>query len=198
MSDTDCARSAHETDERNSTIDGAQLLVDVAAFLGRFVAYPTEHARMAHTLWITHTHLMDVCESTPRIAVLSAEPGSGKTRSLEISELLVPNPIERCNVSAAYLFRRIGVKDEGLPTILFDEVDAIFSGKSEKSDEIRRMINAGHRRGAKVGRCVMRGKMAIAEDYPVFCGSSTGGHWLATGHPHVSQHRHPHAQTGTP
>ena len=39
--------------------DGAKLLNNVHAFLGRFVAYPTEHAHVAHTLWIAHTHLMD-------------------------------------------------------------------------------------------------------------------------------------------
>ena len=72
--------------------DGAKLLDDVHAFLGRFVAYPSEHAHVAHTLWIAHAHLMDVWDSTPRIAFLSPEPGSGKTRALEVTELLVPNP----------------------------------------------------------------------------------------------------------
>ena len=57
---------------------GAALLNDVRAFLGRFVAYPSEDARIAHTLWIAHTHLMDCWETTPRIAFLSPEPGSGK------------------------------------------------------------------------------------------------------------------------
>jgi hypothetical protein len=35
--------------------DGAKLLNDVHAFLGRFVAYPSGHAQVAHTLWIAHT-----------------------------------------------------------------------------------------------------------------------------------------------
>lgn len=52
---------------------GMMLLVgspldEVHAFLGRFVAYPSEHAHVAHTLWIAHTHLMEAWESTPRIA----------------------------------------------------------------------------------------------------------------------------------
>src|SRR5262249_54414429 len=34
------------------TPDGAELLFDVAAFLGRFIAYPSEQAQYAHTLWI--------------------------------------------------------------------------------------------------------------------------------------------------
>ena len=65
-------------------LNGAKLLDQVHAFLGRFVAYPSEEAHVAHTLWIAHAHLMDAWESTPRIAFLSPEPGSGKTRALEI------------------------------------------------------------------------------------------------------------------
>ena len=64
-------------------------LDEVEAFLMRFVAYPSEAARVAHVLWIGHAHLMECWESTPRIAFLSPEPGSGKSRALEASELLV-------------------------------------------------------------------------------------------------------------
>ena len=66
----------------SSEADSAALLNDVHAFLGRFVAYPSEHTHIAHVLWIVHTHLMDAWASTPRIAFLSPEPGSGKTRAL--------------------------------------------------------------------------------------------------------------------
>jgi hypothetical protein len=89
------------------SIDGAELLDQVYEFLGRFVAYPSKEARAAHTLWIAHTHLMDQWETTPRLAFLSAEPASGKTRALEITELLVPSPILAVNVSPAYLVRKI-------------------------------------------------------------------------------------------
>ena len=69
--------------------DGVALLDQVHAFLGRFVAYPSEETHIAHALWVVHTHLMDCWETTPRIAFLSPEPESGKTRALEISALLV-------------------------------------------------------------------------------------------------------------
>jgi len=54
------------------------VLDDVHRFLGRFVAYPSEHAAVAHSLWVAHNHFMDAWDSTPRIASLSPEPGSGK------------------------------------------------------------------------------------------------------------------------
>ena len=53
---------------------GAELLDEIEHYIDRFVAYPSEHAHVAHVLWIGHCHLMDCWESTPRIALLSAEP----------------------------------------------------------------------------------------------------------------------------
>jgi hypothetical protein len=78
------------------TATGA-LLDDVAAFLARFVAFPSDAALTAVTLWVAHAHAIDAFESTPRIAYLSPEPASGKTRALEVSELLVPNPMHAVN-----------------------------------------------------------------------------------------------------
>jgi hypothetical protein len=108
---------------------GAALLDEVRSFLCRFVSYPSEQAAAAHTLWIAHTHLMGAWESTARLSFLSPEPGSGKTRALEVTEPLVPRPVHATNVSPAYLYRKCG-SDEGPPTILFDEIDAIFGPKA--------------------------------------------------------------------
>src|SRR4051794_35461197 len=146
----------------------AELLDDVHALLGRFVAYPSEAAHVAHTLWIVHAHLMEAWESTPRIAFLSPEPGSGKTRALEISELLVPRPVEAVNVRPAYLFRKVA-DEAGRPTILFDEIDTVFGPKAKDNEEIRGLLNAGHRRGAVAGRCSTRGKIVVTEEIPAYC-----------------------------
>src|SRR4029450_11052659 len=121
--------------------------------LGRFVAYPSEHAQVAHALWVVHTHMMSRWDSTPRLAFLSAEPASGKTRALEVTELLVPNPVCTVNVSPAYLFMKVGT--EYGATILFDEIDTIFGAKAKDHEDIRGLLNAGHRRGATTGRCVV-------------------------------------------
>src|SRR6516162_9064440 len=95
----------------------SDILDSIYTFAGRFIAYPSEHDHAAHSLWCAHTHLMDSWESTPRLAFLSAEPKSGKTRALEITELLVPFPVETVNVSPAYIFHKV---KEGA-TILHDE-----------------------------------------------------------------------------
>jgi hypothetical protein len=153
---------------------GADILDRVHAFLGRFVAYPSEHARNAHTLWLAHVHIMDAWDSTPRIAFLSPEPGSGKSRCLEVSELLVPRPVEAVNVTPAYLFRKVA-DEAGRPTILFDEIDTVFGPKAKDNEEIRGLLNAGHRRGAVAGRCVVRGKIVETEEIPAYCAVALAG-----------------------
>lgn len=153
---------------------GLHILDEVHAYLGRFVAYPSEHTHVAHTLWVAHTHLMNSWESTPRLAFLSPEPGSGKTRALEISETLVPRPVEAINATPAYLFRKISDPD-GRPTILFDEIDTLFGPRAREHEEIRGVINAGHRRGAMAGRCVVKGKEIMTEELPAFCAVAVAG-----------------------
>src|SRR5262245_32914983 len=157
----------------------ADILDDVHAFLGRFVIYPSKEAHDAHVLWIAHTHVMDAWESTPRIAFLSPEPASGKTRALEVSELLVPNPVEAINVSAAYIFRKVGDHENGLPTILHDEIDTLFGPKAKENEDIRGLYNAGHRRGAVAGRCALHGKKVVPEEIPAFSALALAGlGWL--------------------
>jgi hypothetical protein len=155
-------------------IDGAVLLDQVYDFLDRFVAYPSESAQVAHTLWIAHCWFMDRWESTPRIAFLSPEPGSGKSRALEVTEPLVPRPVHAINTTPAYLFRKVSA-DEGLPTILYDEIDTIFGPKAKEHEEVRGMLNAGHRRGAVAGRCIVRNNNVQTEELPAYCAVALAG-----------------------
>lgn len=155
-------------------VSGAELFDQVEEFLGRFVAYPSEHARVAHALWIGHAHTMDLWESTPRIAFLSPEPGSGKSRALEVTEPLVPRPVHAVNATPAFLFRKVS-DDDGAPTILYDEIDTVFGPKAKDNEDVRGMLNAGHRRGATAGRCVVKGKTVVTEELPAYCAVALAG-----------------------
>lgn len=148
------------------------LLDQVENFLQRFVAYPSEAARVAAVLWVGHAHLLDCFESTPRLAHLSPEPGSGKTRALEALELLVPRPLHAINATPAALFRSVS-DDAGTPTILFDEIDTVFGPKAKDNEEVRGMLNAGHRRGATALRCV--GPLQTPTEFPAYCAVALAG-----------------------
>jgi hypothetical protein len=152
---------------------GAEILGDVYSFLGRFVIYPSEAAHVAHTLWIAHTYFMDCWDSTPRIAFLSPEPGSGKSRALEVTEPLVDRPIHAVNTTPAFLFRKVS-DDGGLPVILYDEIDTVFGPKAKDNEEIG-VLNAGHRQGAMAGRCTVKAGKVVTEELPAYCAVALAG-----------------------
>jgi hypothetical protein len=82
-------------------------------------------------LWLVHSHAADAADCTPYAHVTSAEKRSGKTRLLEVLELLVREPLLVANISDAALFRAITEKS---PTLLFDEIDAIFGARVTRPD----------------------------------------------------------------
>src|SRR5439155_1048392 len=103
-------------------------------------------------------------DATPYLAVTSPEKRCGKTRLLEVLQQLVPKAWQAAGVSEAVLFRRIA--RDG-PTLLLDEVDAVFGNRGEGTEGLRAALNAGNRRGTVVSRC--EGKGQTLRDFPVFC-----------------------------
>jgi len=166
--------AAHATELTVVEPLGAALLDRTEAFLARFIAFPSEACQVATTLWAAHTHVVDAFESTPRLAILSPEPGSGKSRVLEVLELLCPRPLHAVNISPSALFRSIS-DEAGPPTILYDEVDTLFGPKAKDNEDVRGLLNAGHRRGAVTLRCVVRGKTIDVEEFPAFCAVALAG-----------------------
>ncbi|MFD5582235.1 DUF3631 domain-containing protein [Streptomyces sp. NPDC127063] len=157
-----------------TAIDGAALLDEVEAFHRRFNVFPTEAAYVAVTLWDAHAHLMDAFDGTARLAFLSPEPGSGKSRALEIVETLTPNAALTVNASANALFRLVEATP-GLPTLLFDEIDTVFGPKAGGNEEVRGFLNSGYRRGATSLRCVGDGSNQSAGFFPSFCAVAMAG-----------------------
>jgi hypothetical protein len=121
----------------------AEILDSIVAFIRRFVVMSRAQLSIA-ALWVVHTHAIEAADVTAFLAATSAEKRSGKTRLLEILELLVREPLRAANLTVAVLYRAI---DEYRPTLLFDEVDAIFGLKARGNEELRALINAGHSRG---------------------------------------------------
>jgi Protein of unknown function (DUF3631) len=153
--------------------EGADLLHQVAAMLARYVAFPSQAALVAVTLWTAHAHAVTAFESTPRLALLSAEKGSGKTRTLEVLDLLVPRPMHAVSATPAALFRAVEATQ---PTLLFDEADTYF-GPMAKGDteELRALVNAGHRKGAVAYRCYGDPNKMEVRAYPAFCAVALAG-----------------------
>jgi hypothetical protein len=147
---------------------GHQLLDDLVGFLRRFVAFANPHQADAVALFVVHSHAIDVADSTPRLSVQSPEKRSGKTRLLELLELLARRGQLAASVSSAALFRLLEAHQ---PTFLIDEADTIFArtrNGDPRNEDLRGIVNAGHRRGAVVIRCVGEGANITTKAFRVF------------------------------
>ena len=153
-------------------ISGAKLLDTVHTFIKRFVAFPSPACIDTVTLWAAHAHMVEHFHTTPRLAMLSPEPESGKTRVLEILDLLTPKPMLIFSPSVAAIFRKLAQEQT---TLLFDEVDTIFTkyGKDNQNEDLRALLNAGYRRGASIPRCV--GSRHDVEEFAVFAAVALAG-----------------------
>lgn len=138
--------------------DGADLLDRIAAFITRFIVLPEGIAPLL-AAWVVHTHAFAAAEYTPYVVVRSATKGCGKSRLLEVLELLVCRPLSSANVTPAALYHAIEVGNE--PTLLLDEQDGI------RDEDIRKVLNAGFRRGQMVLRTASFGKGVV--ELPAFC-----------------------------
>ncbi len=136
----------------------------IEAFLSRYVVLPKGTA-LPLALWALLTFMFDLFDACPYLAITSPAPRCGKTRLLECLELIVAEPRRASNISEAALFRTI---EKFKPTLLLDETEPL-SGKSERAEYQRQILNAGNRSGARVTRCVGQGANFDAKDFSVFC-----------------------------
>jgi hypothetical protein len=150
---------------------GGDILNAVFCFIRRFVCLSEPQAR-AVTLWAAHTYLIAAADVTPYLAITSAEKQSGKTRLLEVLEILVQNPWPTGRVTSAVLVRKIHAHH---PTLLLDESDAAFGGNKEYAETLRGVLNTGHRRGGSTSCCVGQGTNISSQDFSTFCPKAIAG-----------------------
>jgi Protein of unknown function (DUF3631) len=131
-----------------SIYDIGYLLESVEALLRRYVVL-TDDASAIVTLWVVHVFTFYAWEFTPYLAVTSAVKRSGKSRLLEILELVLGNAraVSTANISSASLYRLVDANPG--TAVLFDEIDRI---PKEKAEELWGLINSGWRLGGKVHR----------------------------------------------
>src|SRR5215469_10914965 len=121
----------------------SNLVERIAEFIGRFVFIKDKSIYRLLALWVIQTHLYKNFEYTGYIYIHSPEPGSGKSRLLEVLNLLVANSSGVLHdPTAAVLFRATG------GTQLFDEVDSWTDGRHY----LRGVLNGGFQRGSTVKR----------------------------------------------
>jgi hypothetical protein len=62
---------------------------------------------------------------------------------------------------------------------LYDEIDTVFGPKARENEELRGLLNAGYRKGAVAGRCVVRGNNVETEEIQAYAPVAIAGlGWL--------------------
>ncbi|MCI0351629.1 MAG: DUF3631 domain-containing protein [Acidobacteriales bacterium] len=164
-------RLATESAGSEEGSDPQEVAIKLTQLVGRFVALSPAQL-VAVILWTFHTHAFVVAEATPYLAINSAEKQSGKTRLLELLDLLVARPWYTGRISAAVLIRKV---DAERPTLLLDESDAAFNGPKEYAEALRGILNSGHRRGGRASLCVARNREITYRDFNCFCPKAIAG-----------------------
>lgn len=150
---------------------GVEILDKTAGFSRRFVAMSPRQADVV-AMWVIHTHALDAADVTGYLSITSAEKRSGKTRLLEVLELLVAEPWLTGRVTAAVLVRKIdGIR----PTLLLDESDTALRDDSEYGDVLRGVLNLGYRRGGVVSCCVGTAGELDFHDFSAFGAKAIAG-----------------------
>jgi hypothetical protein len=130
--------------------NGAEILDEIARRIALYLVLPPGAADVL-ALWAAHAHAFLAFSHTPRLNLTAPERGCGKTTALNVMASLTPRPLPTENVTPAVLFRLV---ERSQPTLLLDEVDTYLVG----NDELRGLINAGHKRGGRAYRCEGAGR----------------------------------------
>lgn len=146
------------------------LVAEVAQFIRRYVVL-TDAQLLVIALWVIHTYGIEHVWQTPYLAITSPDSECGKSRLMEVLEMTTARGWLVEMPSDAVLYRQI---DLTTPTLLLDEVDAIFNPQSARFHEGKRAIlNSGHRRGNKIPRASDFGKGL--DEFDPFCAKALAG-----------------------
>ncbi|HWG21429.1 MAG TPA: DUF3631 domain-containing protein [Terracidiphilus sp.] len=125
------------------------VILEAENLIRRFAILP-DAAYLPLATWAVATYMPDAFDAFPYIALVSPAKRCGKTRVLELLELLCAQAWRGTSPTAAALYRMM----EDTHTLLLDEVEALRGRQvSEVSQAILAVLNAGHRKGATVPRC---------------------------------------------
>jgi hypothetical protein len=152
--------AAPEIEYTEPTEVDRDLLPDLIAFIKKYVVLPSDEHALILALWALHTWTFASARTTPYLYVHSADKQSGKTRLLEVMEVLCRNSLRATNVTPSVLFRAIDRMD---PTLMIDEVDTIWAGA--RNEMMRGIINGGY----KIGGFVLRIQNQQPTKYNTFC-----------------------------
>lgn len=134
----------------------ADLLDDIKAYYEKYIVFGLPSQASALSLWAMYTHCFAVGQPysfVPYVLVTSAEPLSGKSTILELTNKLVHEPLDAQDVTPALIGRTVAGK-----TLLLDEIDGVYEGREtdaeSKATNLRTILNSGFKSNGTYKRLV--------------------------------------------
>lgn len=149
----------------------APLLDDVVEFIRQYVVVPDDVLH-ALALWVFHTHAIEASNFTPYLYITGPDSVVGKTRLIEVLQVLVKNEWYTTGVTASSLARYI---DTHHPTLLLDEVDKLFKGSEDRVEGVTTILNDGFRRSGQTTINVTGPGGWHPDLFQVFCAKALAG-----------------------
>jgi len=134
-----------------------QVLQALCNYIEKYVVLECEETKHILALWVVMTWVFDRFDRLPILLVTSPAPRSGKTRLFEVLLKVVNRGQLNIDMTPATMFRLI---DKYHPTLLIDEADTLL----KNNEDLTRIVNAAHTKGALVWRCDSETNEPIAYD----------------------------------
>lgn len=153
---------------------GPNLAADLKAHFGKYIAVTDLSDLDLLVLWTISTHVAEELYTTARLLIDSTMPGSGKTTLLEHLAHLCVSPVQAASISSPALLVRL--LQDGVRTLLIDEVDRSLNPKKPGVEDLIAIINSGYKRGATRPVLVpVKGGGWEVREMPTFCPVAMAG-----------------------
>lgn len=132
--------------ENDINADPKELFLSIKARYEHYLDYRDPRIHTFNSLWVIGTYFFPLFNAYP-IVFLNGGSGTGKSKTIDVTEQLAFNAINTANISDASIYRMIqGTR----ATLLLDENEKIADAEEAKT--LINLVLAGFKKGAKVIR----------------------------------------------
>lgn len=151
----------------NKPVDLGELLDEISKTIRIFVIVDEVQADAA-ALWVFHTYVVELFDTSPLLIINAPERACAKTLFQTVLANLSVRALAASNATASSLFRSI---DLWMPTIFFDEADTFF----KDNNDLLGMVNAGYKSSGFVLRSEATEDTFVPKKFPVYGAKSIAG-----------------------
>lgn len=148
-------------------VDLHEVLNEVSIVIRTFVIVDELQADAA-ALWVFHTYIVEIFDTSPLLIINAPERACAKTLLQTVLASLSARALSASNATPSTLFRSVEL---WMPSIFFDEADTFF----KDNNELLGMVNAGYKSSGFVLRSEKVEDSFIPKKFPVYGAKSIAG-----------------------